>query len=73
MTGEFRAQSQDRHMAETLKRGIRVHVAEVGSLYTFLGTRESKGQEWGTGCMVINARFEITHFLDERSWHQEVC
>lgn len=60
-------------MAETLKRGIGVHVAEVGSLYTFLGMGESKGQGWGTGCMVTNAPFDITHFLDERFWHQEVC
>lgn len=68
-----RPQSQDRHIAETLKRGLRLHVAEVGTvpLYIFLGMGESKGQEWGTGCMVTSAPFDITRFLVERSWHQE--
>lgn len=35
------------------------------------GDGGEQGTEWGTGCMVTSAPFDITRFLDERFWHQE--
>lgn len=44
------------------------------SLYTFLGMgviSQSKGKEWGTGCVATKAPLDVTHFSDERSWHRK--